>query len=159
MKDGVALNALADAEGDRRADKGASKADEARKRMESGAPMAAGAAPALRLANGQPGDAQFGRGLAEELGKRPNLGISGNAATAGKSLRGYQARYTPVRHLAQAFATAAARPAVYRRVGIERAIPSRTARAALSKWSCDCGTTRLGRPLAIAKPVAPIPPI
>ncbi|MCE9568101.1 MAG: DUF4139 domain-containing protein [Planctomycetes bacterium] len=80
-KDAVALNGLADSENDRRADKG--KADEARKRMEPGAPMAGAAAPALRLANGRPGDAQFGRELSDELGKRPNLGVSGNVATAG----------------------------------------------------------------------------
>jgi hypothetical protein len=37
----------------------------------------------MRLADGKPGDANHARELAKELGSRPNLGVAGNAATAG----------------------------------------------------------------------------
>ncbi len=58
------------------------KGDESLKRMEQAA-TGAGAGPGLQLADGKPGDAQYNRQLAAELGARPNLGVAGNAATAG----------------------------------------------------------------------------
>jgi hypothetical protein len=68
---------------DRRADKG----DEQFKRKSEGgfggAPPMAAAAPGMQLANGRQADANYAKDLAKELGSRPNLGVAGNAATAG----------------------------------------------------------------------------
>mgnify|MGYP000378817614 CR=1 FL=1 len=48
------------------------------------AAAAPGAPPGkMRPADGRPGDENFRRELAAELGNRPNLGVAGNAATAG----------------------------------------------------------------------------
>ncbi|WP_439620646.1 DUF4139 domain-containing protein [Gemmata sp.] len=70
-------------------DRFADKADEQGKRRKSegfgyaAPPMPTAAAPGLQLANGRPGDANYAKDLAKELGSRPNLGVAGNAATAG----------------------------------------------------------------------------
>ncbi|MBA4189563.1 MAG: DUF4139 domain-containing protein [Planctomycetaceae bacterium] len=61
-------------------DKRNRKADESFKQMDQ---QAAGAPGKMRIADGRPGDANYARELAKELGSRPNLGVAGNAATAG----------------------------------------------------------------------------
>jgi len=83
-KDALALDALQKQNGafeqNRRADKG--KAEESEKRS-YGVPSAAAAPGRMNLADGKPGDERYARELAKELGSRPNLGVAGNAATAG----------------------------------------------------------------------------